>query len=65
MVAWEKILGVLKVVGEIASTLLSSMEEYRKIQECKTYKENERNGVKYLPSPKRNKKYHRRRRKDY
>lgn len=52
MTGCEKFLEVLKVVGQIASTLLNGLEEFRKIQECKTFRENRRNGVKYLPAPK-------------
>lgn len=52
MTGCEKFLEVLKVIGKIASTLLSGLEEYRRIQECKTFRENRRNGVKYLPVPK-------------
>ena len=59
MTKCEKFLEVLKVVGQIASTLLNGLEEYRKIQECKTFRENRRNGVKYLPAPR---KYRNRRR---
>lgn len=59
MAGCEKFLEVLKVVGQIASTLLNGLEEYRKIQECKTFRENRRNGVKYLPAPR---KYRTRRR---
>lgn len=51
MTGCEKFLEVLKVVGQIASTLLNGLEEFRKIQECKTFRENRRNGVKYLPAP--------------
>ena len=57
MTGCEKFLEVLKVIGKISSTLLSCLEEYRKIQECRTFRENKRNGVKYLPSPKH---YHKR-----
>lgn len=52
MTRCEKFLEVLKVIGKIASTLLNGLEEYRRIQECRTFRENRRNGVKYLPAPK-------------
>lgn len=61
MTGCEKFLEVLKVVGQIASTLLNGLEEFRKIQECKTFRENRRNGVKYLPTP--TKHYRRKRNK--
>lgn len=46
----EKILEALKIIGGIAKTVLSGMEEYRKIQETKIYRENKK---KYLPKQKR------------
>lgn len=46
----EKILEALKIIGGIAKTVLSGMEEYRKIQETRIYRENKK---KYLPKQKR------------
>lgn len=60
MTRCEKFLEVLKLVGHIASTILKGIEEYRKIQDQETYKENRRKGVKYLPYP-QGRKHHRRR----
>lgn len=53
---FENFLEALKIIGGIAKTVLSGLEEYRKIQETKAYRENKRNKVKYLPKP-RSKKY--------
>ena len=49
----EKFLEILKTVGGIAKVVLSGLEEYRKIQDNKAYRENKRRKVKYLPRPKR------------
>ena len=53
---FENFLEALKIIGGISRTVLSGLEEYRKIQETRTYRENKRNKVKYLPKPK-GKKY--------
>lgn len=46
-------LEILKTIGGIAKTMLKGIEEYRKIQDTKAYRENQRNRVRYLPRPKR------------
>jgi hypothetical protein len=56
----EKLLEALKLIGSIAKTILSGIEEYRKIQEVRAYQENKKNKVKYLPGPKKKKYYKRR-----
>lgn len=61
MIGCEKFLEVLKMVGQIASTILNGLEEYRRIQDCRTFRENRRNGVKYLPAPKNHKRRNKRR----
>lgn len=53
MCRFEKFLETLRLVGSIARTILSGIEEYRKIQETKAYRKNKKNNVKYLPRPKR------------
>ena len=53
MARLEKFLEILKVIGGIARTMLSGMEEYRKIQETKAYNENRKRNIKYLPKPKK------------
>lgn len=53
MCRFEKFLETLRLVGSIARTILSGIEEYRKIQETKAYRENKKNNVKYLPRPKK------------
>ncbi len=53
MARLEKVLEILKVIGGIAKTMLCGMEEYRKIQETKAYRENQKKKVKYLPKPKK------------
>lgn len=52
MCRFEKFLETLRLVGSIARTILSGIEEYRKIQETKAYRENKKNNVKYLPRQK-------------
>ena len=53
MCRFEKFLETLRLVGSIARTILSGIEEYRKIQETKAYRENKKNNVKYLPRQQR------------
>ena len=56
MTGCEKFLKILKVIGNIASTILKGMEEYRRIKDQERFYENQRRRVKYLPGPKNNRR---------
>ena len=59
MTGCEKFLKILRVIGNIASTILRGLEEYREIQYQEIIKENRRRGTKYLPGPNHRRKHHR------